>query len=296
MTAIRAFTSAAMLRDPALDAFRASAETPDLRAFLDARRRERAKRLGRQRTEDRGQRTEDNPSSVVRRPFSVVWTPPPLLSLFRLSTRLAREHVGDGRWRPWRTPGGPRARAILRMAAEISGVSVATLQSPLRTAGIVAARQAAMWTLRRLTRLTLPRLGLMFGGRDHTTALNALTRVELALAGDETARAEIAAAGADPERLFRAAWEARRGMKMRRRASGGRGGAQAARSAIAPPLKQDRGAGGSYGPYGNRLLPISAGKADSPPPKEDWKTDRPPLSRKDRLAAVARMLAFQAGA
>jgi len=51
------------------------------------------------------------------------------------------------------------------------------LISPRRNRSLVRARQIAMYLCRELTDLSLPRIGQRFGGRDHTTVLNAIGRV-----------------------------------------------------------------------------------------------------------------------
>ena len=45
-------------------------------------------------------------------------------------------------------------------------------------------RQAAMWLAKQLTTRSLPDIGRRFGGRDHTTVLHAVRRIDELRAGD----------------------------------------------------------------------------------------------------------------
>src|SRR5207253_408379 len=52
------------------------------------------------------------------------------------------------------------------------------LISARRTGGIVRPRQIAMYLAKQLTPLSLPMIGRKFGGRDHTTVLHAVRKIE----------------------------------------------------------------------------------------------------------------------
>jgi chromosomal replication initiator protein len=58
------------------------------------------------------------------------------------------------------------------------------LQSRRRLRGIVMPRQVGMYLARKLTPLSLTRIGAYFGGRDHSTVLHACAKVERALSAD----------------------------------------------------------------------------------------------------------------
>ena len=62
---------------------------------------------------------------------------------------------------------------ILDETANYFGFSIGELQSKSRTRTLVTARQIAMYLLRELTEMSLPRIGAEFGGRDHTTVMHA---------------------------------------------------------------------------------------------------------------------------
>jgi chromosomal replication initiator protein len=58
------------------------------------------------------------------------------------------------------------------------GISRAELVGTTRAATPVGARQVAIYLTRELTDLSLPQIGRLYGGRDHSTVLNAIRRAE----------------------------------------------------------------------------------------------------------------------
>ena len=62
---------------------------------------------------------------------------------------------------------------IMSEVANYFGVSVDDLCAGSRTHVLVTARQIAMYLCRELTDLSLPKIGALFGGRDHTTVMHA---------------------------------------------------------------------------------------------------------------------------
>ncbi|HET7589775.1 MAG TPA: chromosomal replication initiator protein DnaA [Solirubrobacterales bacterium] len=73
---------------------------------------------------------------------------------------------------------------IQQRVAEGFGVSRAELVGSSRAATPLRARQIAIFLTRDLTDLSLPQIGRLYGGRDHTTVLNSLRRVEARLDED----------------------------------------------------------------------------------------------------------------
>jgi chromosomal replication initiator protein len=82
-----------------------------------------------------------------------------------------------------------RIEDIQRIVARQYNVSRADLLSSRRTANVVRPRQVAMYLAKILTLRSLPEIGRRFGGRDHTTVLHAVRKIE-ALTGNDTAFAE----------------------------------------------------------------------------------------------------------
>ena len=62
---------------------------------------------------------------------------------------------------------------IIKQTAEYFGLSIDELNSKSRTRTLVTARQIAMYLLRELTDMSLPKIGAELGGRDHTTVIHA---------------------------------------------------------------------------------------------------------------------------
>lgn len=65
------------------------------------------------------------------------------------------------------------------------------LCSQRRHKNIVRPRQVAMYLCKTLTDRSFPEIGRRFGGRDHSTAISAVRRVELLCASDETFRSRV---------------------------------------------------------------------------------------------------------
>jgi chromosomal replication initiator protein len=73
---------------------------------------------------------------------------------------------------------------IQKAASEHFGLKQADLISQTRTRAVARPRQAAMWLTKQLTTRSLPDIGRRFGGRDHTTVLHAVRRIEALRAAD----------------------------------------------------------------------------------------------------------------
>jgi chromosomal replication initiator protein len=82
-----------------------------------------------------------------------------------------------------------RIEDIQRVVARQYNVSRADLLSSRRTANVVRPRQVAMYLAKVLTLRSLPEIGRRFGGRDHTTVLHAVRKIET-LAGNDSAVAD----------------------------------------------------------------------------------------------------------
>jgi chromosomal replication initiator protein len=65
------------------------------------------------------------------------------------------------------------ASVIMEVTATYFGVSMDDLCGASREKVNVQARQVAMYLCRELTDLSLPRIGQLFGNRDHTTVMHA---------------------------------------------------------------------------------------------------------------------------
>lgn len=80
---------------------------------------------------------------------------------------------------------------IQRVVARQYNVSRADLLSSRRTANVVRPRQIAMYLAKTLTLRSLPEIGRRFGGRDHTTVLHAVRKIESLVGNDNVLAEEI---------------------------------------------------------------------------------------------------------
>ena len=90
-----------------------------------------------------------------------------------------------------REPRRVRIEDIQRVVARHYNVSKADLLSSRRTRTIVRPRQIAMYLAKVLTPRSLPEIGRRFGGRDHTTVLHAVRKIEGMIEGDRALGEEI---------------------------------------------------------------------------------------------------------
>lgn len=82
-------------------------------------------------------------------------------------------------------------RRIREMVAGEFDVTADSLRGKTRISRIVRARQIAMFICRELTDLSLVMIGKQFGGRDHSTVLHSIRKVEKLMAGDPVLENQI---------------------------------------------------------------------------------------------------------
>ncbi|MDO5653439.1 MAG: chromosomal replication initiator protein DnaA [Brachymonas sp.] len=73
---------------------------------------------------------------------------------------------------------------IQKTVADFYKIKVADMHSKKRPANIAKPRQIAMYLAKELTQKSLPEIGDMFGGRDHTTVLHAVRKITAERATD----------------------------------------------------------------------------------------------------------------
>jgi chromosomal replication initiator protein len=79
------------------------------------------------------------------------------------------------------TDSSPRARTpaeMLQVISEFFGFTVEALRGKSRQRPLVTARQIGMFVFRELTDLSYPAIAREFGGRDHTTVIHAVDKVQ----------------------------------------------------------------------------------------------------------------------
>ena len=101
---------------------------------------------------------------------------------------LAREALKDATAQAATRLGIPRVQEIV---ARYYGKKVADLRARTWTKSTSKARQIAMFLCREMTAHSLSEIGSMFGGKDHSTVVYALRRIETGLAEDEFLKTEI---------------------------------------------------------------------------------------------------------
>ncbi|MCX6123371.1 MAG: chromosomal replication initiator protein DnaA [Proteobacteria bacterium] len=80
---------------------------------------------------------------------------------------------------------------IQKVVADHFKIKVADLKSKKKHTAVAHPRQIAMFLSRRLTTASLPELGLRFGGKDHTTVLHNVKKIETTMAVDLDLRAVV---------------------------------------------------------------------------------------------------------
>jgi chromosomal replication initiation ATPase DnaA len=67
---------------------------------------------------------------------------------------------------------------IKEAVAKVFHVTVADLDSHVRTKQLIIARHIAMWLCRNNTSASYPEIGRAFGNRDHTTVISAVQKID----------------------------------------------------------------------------------------------------------------------
>lgn len=74
---------------------------------------------------------------------------------------------------------------IQKQAANHYNIKVSDMHSARRSRAVARPRQVAMYLAKKLTSKSLPEIGRKFGGKDHTTVMHAVKRVEELMASDQ---------------------------------------------------------------------------------------------------------------
>ncbi len=75
---------------------------------------------------------------------------------------------------------------IQKKVAEYYSIRLSDMHSPRRARTVARPRQVAMYLCKQLTSRSLPEIGRKFGGRDHTTVLHAVKKVEELMVTEKT--------------------------------------------------------------------------------------------------------------
>ena len=82
-----------------------------------------------------------------------------------------------------------RIEEIQKRVAEHFSIRLTDMSSARRARAVARPRQVAMYLAKQLTTRSLPEIGRKFGGRDHTTVMHAVRKIE-ELKGTDPALAE----------------------------------------------------------------------------------------------------------
>ena len=80
---------------------------------------------------------------------------------------------------------------IQRIVAEYYKIKISDLHSKRRSRSVARPRQVAMYLAKDLTHHSLPEIGEVFGGRDHTTVLHACRKIKELLESDADIREDV---------------------------------------------------------------------------------------------------------
>ncbi len=83
------------------------------------------------------------------------------------------------------------ANFIQQVVANYYNVDIKEIQGSKKTKNIAFPRQIAMYLCRKLLDISLPKIGEQFGGRDHSTVLYAVSKIEKTLKKDSSFQQEI---------------------------------------------------------------------------------------------------------
>ena len=82
-------------------------------------------------------------------------------------------------------------KTVIEKVASYYDLKSDDITGPKRGREIVVPRQIAMYIMRHELNLSFPKIASACGGRDHTTAMHSITKVEKQLEADETLREEV---------------------------------------------------------------------------------------------------------
>lgn len=89
-------------------------------------------------------------------------------------------------------PQTPEGKQIISAVAQAFGVTTERMLARDRSAEVALPRQVAMYLLREEAKLSLPHIGQMLGGRDHTTVMYGCEKISELMEKDDRLRRQVA--------------------------------------------------------------------------------------------------------
>jgi chromosomal replication initiator protein len=89
------------------------------------------------------------------------------------------------------TPPGLTIEAIQREVASYFDIKLHDLKGPKRHRAVAHPRMIAMYLARRLTAMSFPEIGSRFGGKDHSTVISAVRKIERLVQSDPSLRSVV---------------------------------------------------------------------------------------------------------
>jgi chromosomal replication initiator protein len=80
---------------------------------------------------------------------------------------------------------------IIKIVSKFSNLKPSDLKGKRKSSSIVLPRQIAMYIMRKKTNLSLPEIGRFLGGRDHSTVIHSINKIEMLLLKDEKVRETV---------------------------------------------------------------------------------------------------------
>jgi chromosomal replication initiator protein len=88
-------------------------------------------------------------------------------------------------------PASLTIEAIQREVASYFDVKLHDLKGPKRHRAVAHPRMIAMYLARRLTAMSFPEIGSRFGGKDHSTVISAVRKIERLVGSDPGLRSVV---------------------------------------------------------------------------------------------------------
>jgi len=89
------------------------------------------------------------------------------------------------------TPTGLTIESIQREVAAYFDIKLHDLKGPKRHRAVAHPRMIAMYLARKLTSMSFPEIGSRFGGKDHSTVISAVRKIERLCTEQPTVRSVV---------------------------------------------------------------------------------------------------------